>query len=711
MMIQGETTLARRALWVALLAVALAAAGCAVDERHVGLSSGASPNDTVDVGVPTLRAGRVLETASASFDFGEAALGVQRSGVLVVGNTGDQPILGLTAQIEGEFAADFTVALPSECAELLRRASCSVNLTFTPSAPGDRSARLVLTGIDANVLEVQLLGRGPAGSSSGSSSGSNSGSGGADGSAGTGATPGGFMGNVNGTSTLSDGFAQDITSIAFGGAEVTSTIVGPLVTLRNASAATGPLRVDNDNPSNFLVSSDCAAPLATGAGCQVSVRFKPAGLGDRSGTIVVTDGARRALLSVSGRGQYLLKVVRDGSAPGRVTGPGGMDCGETCSVLLEPGFVLLSARTENGSDSFFSGWSGSHCTGTGRNCDFQLTFSATVNATFAAQTNNLVFLSSEAFPSTLGSAESFDAGCNRLATSAGVNTAAGNGFVAAVSGPETFWDRIPPSTRGWVRMDGLPFGDLRERMAADPPELYYTVQFDELGRKVPPGFLWTGTARDGSSPSNCSNWTAPADGSLAPAGLSQSLPGWLLWSNFSCNGQSLPVYCMGTTKTAPLTLPQFSGKRIWVSDTIFEVGGSLTPDQKCQSERPPGVADARALIAYTGHPLAEALDLTATYVRPDGQLVGTGAQIAGFEMVGVPWISANGSVANEVNVWTGQAVVLAAPTAQETCSDWSDPASTGLFGASGANADLSFSSGGNLPRSCQFSGRLYCIEP
>jgi hypothetical protein len=98
--------------------------------------------------------------------------------------------------------------------------------------------------------------------------------------------------------------------------------------------------------------------------------------------------------------------------------------------------------------------------------------SLTVTATFAAQSNNLIFIASQDYEPNLGSARAFDVECNRLATAA----AAGSGYVAAVLGPESLWDRIPMAAHGWVRMDGLPIGDDRTSLRAARPNVpvYYT---------------------------------------------------------------------------------------------------------------------------------------------------------------------------------------------------------------------------------------------
>jgi List-Bact-rpt repeat protein/putative Ig domain-containing protein len=80
--------------------------------------------------------------------------------------------------------------------------------------------------------------------------------------------------------------------------------------------------------------------------------------------------------------QWLLSVATSGGGTGTVTG-NGIDCGNTCSIMLDDGTaVSLTATPTNG--SVFTGWSGD-CSGPGT-CDTTMTAARSVSATFVPPT-------------------------------------------------------------------------------------------------------------------------------------------------------------------------------------------------------------------------------------------------------------------------------------------------------------------------------------
>ena len=62
--------------------------------------------------------------------------------------------------------------------------------------------------------------------------------------------------------------------------------------------------------------------------------------------------------------QNTLTVTKSGTGTGTVTSsPSGINCGSTCTSQFDNRVVTLTAA--NTGDSFFAGWSGEGCSGTG----------------------------------------------------------------------------------------------------------------------------------------------------------------------------------------------------------------------------------------------------------------------------------------------------------------------------------------------------------
>jgi hypothetical protein len=79
--------------------------------------------------------------------------------------------------------------------------------------------------------------------------------------------------------------------------------------------------------------------------------------------------------------QYQLTVYKTGTGVGTVTSnPAGITCGNTCSAAFNAGrSVTLQANPASG--SFFAGWSGARCSGTG-NCTVTMNTAQSVTANF-----------------------------------------------------------------------------------------------------------------------------------------------------------------------------------------------------------------------------------------------------------------------------------------------------------------------------------------
>jgi hypothetical protein len=406
---------------------------------------------------------------------------------------------------------------------------------------------------------------------------------------------------------------------------------------------------------------------------------------------------------------YRLTVTKVGAGTGTVTStPAGLTCtGITCTGYFPPNTaVTLQARTTNGSSSFFSAWTGGGCSGPVRDCALTLTSSTSVQATFSPMTHNLIFVSSDTVAANLGGVLPYDAHCNQLATTRGINNTSGDAYIAAVStSTSPFNSRLGAGARGWIRVDSRPVVDQQADFTSG--KFFYPARLDE-----------NGTDR-GDAPlaiRGCLDWTTSQlngvfDGVEADSNT---------FADRTIGGCSNPhrIACMRRDLTAALSPTPMAGKRIWVSNTVYVPSASQTPDQKCDStgEKPAGISRARALITGTIAPVVLVLDLAATYVRVDGTLVGTGSQLRDvaanatmFLESGI-WQRANGAYLRNTITLTGGASLTTVGVDGNTCANWTS--SSPSANARNGNTDRSGSEfwAGATSGYCNAGAFLYCVE-
>ena len=172
--------------------------------------------------------------------------------------------------------------------------SCSISVTFTPAAPGSRSATVSVTDNAAASPQVATLtgsGIGPA-------------------------------------VTLSP------TSVTFPSQYVGTSGLPQNVTLTNTGAA--PLAITSviAAPADFAPLSTCGSSVAVGSSCSIGVFFDPTATGTRTGTLTVTDNAGDSpqSLSLSGTGQDF-SMASSGSSTATIS------AGQTATftILVAPG--------------------------------------------------------------------------------------------------------------------------------------------------------------------------------------------------------------------------------------------------------------------------------------------------------------------------------------------------------------------------------------
>ncbi len=678
-------TLAAGASCTVAIAFNPGSAGAKTASLNVNATPGGNAAASLNGTGQTPAALTLAAVAPNSVAFGTVPVGSSSTMTYLVSNTGQQTTSAITVTLAGtDFALQTGMA--GDCASgtttLAGSATCNVRVRFSPTS---------------NVARTGTLG--------------------------VSATTGGAPAQLALTGTGQNGAALSGSpmAITFGNVEVNVASTAQNWTITNVGdvATTGTLTLSNTNPTEFSTTTTCGATLAPMTSCIVTVTLRASAGGTRSTTLTMTavgGNGGSATIGASGVGLFRLTVATTGT--GTVTSSvGGISCPGTCSALFALGAtVQLRARTTNGSNAFFSAWSGAGCTGPNRDCNVTVSASTTANATFSTMTNNLIFVTSGTYASNLaagGAITAYDTECNRTATAAGINDAAGTMYIAWISSSTSAAPARMPNARGWVRMDGLPFADTQSELLTTN-QVFYPVRFDETGAAPVGAQYTTGTESDGTlSSQNCTNFTSLSGSMLM--GIASAGPfSWTSGAGTSCSTQRL--LCMGKSKSAAVNPTAVAGKRIWMTNSAYTIGGPTTPDGLCNSQRPAGVASGNALVAYTTRPASNVITASATYVRPDGQVVGTGTQIiAGGDLLSGIWQSAD-LVYRQIGfsrIWTGQTTLTASGTVASTCNNWADTTQTGARQGASPYADSDWwnfttvacsATGGQV-------GGLYCVEP
>jgi Abnormal spindle-like microcephaly-assoc'd, ASPM-SPD-2-Hydin len=180
---------------------------------------------------------------------------------LTVANTGNTPLtissIGITGANSGDFSQ--TNTCPFSPSTLAAGTNCTVNVIFTPTAAGGRSASLTVTDDASTSPQTVTL-------------------------SGTGTDPAPVVG-------LSP------TSLTYSGQQVNTTSGAQTVTLTNAgnaALAISGINITGTNTSDFAQTNTCPlspSTLAVNASCTISVTFSPTATGSRSASLSITDNA------------------------------------------------------------------------------------------------------------------------------------------------------------------------------------------------------------------------------------------------------------------------------------------------------------------------------------------------------------------------------------------------------------------------------------
>jgi sugar lactone lactonase YvrE len=177
---------------------------------------------------------------------------------VTVFNFGGSPLTISAVSVSGSGFAQ-----TSNCPGTLAAGStCTVNVTFTPSAAGTVTGTLTITDNSGNLGTTQTVAL-----------------------VGTGTAP---------AASVSP------TSLNFGSQIVGTTSAAQTVVLTDSG--TGPMNVTNISVTGPFSQTNNCSSLAAGASCNINVTFTPTALGSASGTLSITDTAGTQTVSLSGNG-------------------------------------------------------------------------------------------------------------------------------------------------------------------------------------------------------------------------------------------------------------------------------------------------------------------------------------------------------------------------------------------------------------------------
>ena len=175
---------------------------------------------------------------------------------VTLSNTGNAALSVTSIAVTGTNAGDF--GQTNNCGtSVAAGASCTINVTFTPSATGTRTGTLTVSdNASGSPQTVGLTGTGASAPAP-----------------------------VAGVSPTSLAYASQIVGTTSAAQAVTLSNTG------NAALSITSIAVTGTNAGDFAQTNNCGTSVAAGASCTINVTFTPAATGTRTGTLTITDNA------------------------------------------------------------------------------------------------------------------------------------------------------------------------------------------------------------------------------------------------------------------------------------------------------------------------------------------------------------------------------------------------------------------------------------
>ena len=243
----------------------------------------------------------VFQLSPASLSFGSVTVGKRAQRTATLTNITDLPSILGTIKVSGDYAVDAS-ACP---ATLAAGQSCSLTLTFTPSASGLRSGSASVADPSTGSLQtIALTGTGLAGQ-----------------------------------------LALQPQALSFGVTPVGTSVAQNVVLSNTGPTSLGGIAPSllGANASEFSLTTTCQSALAPGASCVVQVTFTPSAVGAGSATLSVasTDPSAPALIPLSGAGSqppgFTLSI--NGSNTGAATIASGATAAFPLTLTSQGGYT------------------------------------------------------------------------------------------------------------------------------------------------------------------------------------------------------------------------------------------------------------------------------------------------------------------------------------------------------------------------------------
>jgi hypothetical protein len=292
---------------------------------YVGTTSG--------VGVFGLTAATSAQLAPAGLAFASQIEGTSSSQPMTLTNLASTSLTITSITATGDFAQT------NNCgSSLAGNTSCTINVTFLPSAPGIRSGTLTVTDTAGNSPQTASL-------------------------MGTGSAP---------------GVTAQPAMLSFGGQMVNTASSAQSVTLTNTGTAAINI-INVAITGNFAVGTGanaCGSSLAAGSNCLIYVIFTPAASGPLSGMLSINDSAANSPISIplsgTGSAQPLLYLpqIADGQA-GAVAWTTSIEITNPASTGVASGTLIFTQDNGAAFNISFTDQQG-RMAGSGNTISFQL---------------------------------------------------------------------------------------------------------------------------------------------------------------------------------------------------------------------------------------------------------------------------------------------------------------------------------------------------